>query len=161
VTHLRKTTKADVLNLLMTYVHTTSNTRAKFSTHLKSQSKSAKSDSSAGSALVEALKKRNVSFDDGALQNLIASKFDLQAVKDFASTAWKKAEHLSAEAKTELESMISGLAGTEAGTKSEEEATAKLRSGNVYIDEIHAFKAGLIPSKAAIPLEPLKAVARL
>jgi len=160
VTHLRKTTKADVLNLLMTYVHTTSNTRAKFSTHLKSQSKSAKSDSSAGSALVEALKKRNVSFDDGALQNLIASKFDLQAVKDFASTAWKKAEHLSAEAKTELESMISGLAGTE-GTKSEEEAAAKLRSGNVYIDEIHAFKAGLIPSKAAIPLEPLKAVARL
>lgn len=160
MTHLRKTTKADVLNLLMTYVHTTSNTRAKFSTHLKSQSKSAKSDSSAGSALVEALKKRNVSFDDGALQNLIASKFDLQAVKDFASTAWKKAEHLSAEAKTELESMISGLAGTE-GTKSEEEAAAKLRSGNVYIDEIHAFKAGLIPSKAAIPLEPLKAVARL
>lgn len=145
----------------MTYLHTSSPTRAKLSTHLKSQYKGIKFDVSAAASLVQAFTKHNVSVDNEALQKLMGSQPDLQAVKDFASAAVGKAEGLSREAKAELETMTEGLQGTAAGAKTEDELAAKLRPGNVYIEDIHAFKAGLIPSKAAVPLEPIKAVAKL
>lgn len=161
VSQLHNTTKADVLNLLMTYFHTSSPTRAKLSTHLRSQYKGIKFDASAAAPLVEAFTKHHVAVDNEVLQKLMMSKPDLQAVRDFATAAVINAEGLSMKAKIELEETIEGLQGTEAGVKSEEDKSAKLRPGNVFIEDIHAFKAGLTPSKAAMPLEPIKAVAKL
>lgn len=159
--NLRSTTKADVIDLLMTHIHTSSTTRAKFSTHLKSQYKGIKFDMQAAGSLVEAFTKHNINVDTAALQKLMGSQPDLQTVKDFATAAVSKAEGLGEAAKVELEAMIAGLKGSEAGVKSAEEQAVKLRPGNVYIQDIHAFKASLTPSSAAMPLEPLKAVAKL
>ena len=159
--NIRQTTKADVLNLLMTYIHTSSSTRAKLSVHLKSQYKGIKFDVSAATPLVEAFTKHNVTVDHEALQKLMESKPDLSAVKEFAMVAVSEGESLSVDAKRELETMIEGLKGTEAGVKSDEELAAKLRPGNVFIEDIHTFKAGLVVSQAAMPLEPIKSVAKL
>ena len=145
----------------MGYIHTSSPTRAKLSTHMRSQYQGIKFDASSAAPLVEAFNTHNVSVDNEALQKLMSSKPDLMAVKEFAAAAVSKAEGLSADARIELGTMIEGLKGSEAGIKTDEEKMATLRPGNVFIEDIHAFKADLIPSRAALPLEPLKSVARL
>ena len=145
----------------MTRVHTSSSTRVKLSTHLRSQYKGIKFDASAVIPLIEAFTKHNVAVDHEALRKLMESKPDLQAVKEFASIAVKSAVDLSVEVRTGLEAMITDLKGSQAGIKSDDESSASLRSQNVFIEDIHTFKAGLIPSKAASPLEPIKSVAKL
>jgi insulysin len=57
--------------------------------------------------------------------------------------------------------LIEGLQGKESGVKSEEERNAKVREGNVWIEDVQLFKAGLVPSKAAVPMEPIKQAAKL
>lgn len=141
----------------MTYIHTSSPTRAKLSTHMRSQHKGSKPDELTGAPLVEALTKHNVSFDIAALGELMGSQTALQAIADFFKAAINKAADLGAEAKFELETMVEGLKRGKSGA----ETGARLRPGNVYIEDIHAFKAELIPSKAAVPLEPLKSLAKL
>lgn len=67
------------------------------------------------------------------------------------------------EAKKELKVVIDGLKGTVAGEPNGDgvDAEVKLKEGNVYIEDLDRFKAGLIPSRAAMPVEPLSVLARL
>jgi insulysin len=155
------TTKSDVLDLLNNFIHTSSPTRSKLSVHLRSQYKGFKFDPSSATPLIEAFTKHSIPVDESALTALIGSSPDLEKVKEFATAAVEKTEELEAEGKREVLTLIAGLKGKEAGERTNEELEARVREGNVWIEDINLFKAGLTPSKAAMPLEPIKAVAKL
>jgi insulysin len=116
---------------------------------MKSQFKGAKFDPASAAAILEAFGKHGVQVDQAALTQLAATKPELKVVKDYANGLIDKAG-VSAEAITELKALIDGLEPAQAA-----DPEAKLREGNVVIDDIHAFKASLTPAKAAVPLEPL------
>jgi insulysin len=101
--------------------------------------------------------KNGIVVDQAAIGALLASKPDLQPVKDFAIKAVEASE-AEESVKSELKTMIEGLNGLEAEEKSGDE---KVRESNVFIDDIDRFKAGLIPSRAAMPVEPLALLAKL
>ena len=162
IKHLRQTSKADVLNLLNTYIHPSSATRSKLSTHMRSTNTggSIKFDVASAQPLIEAFTKHSIVVDQMALQKLMTSNPDLQAVKDFAKAGISAVKDLTEQVRKELEGVVEGLKGKEAAKK-EGEDEVKLREGNVYIEDIHKFKAELRPSRAALPLEPLGPVAKL
>jgi insulysin len=169
VADYKKTTKAQVLGVLMNHLHPSSPTRAKLSVHLKAHAKAGiKFDMESAQPLIEAFTKHTILVDQMALHGLMATQPDLDAVKAFAREAVKVTPGVSEEAKVELEATIEALKGKETapanganGDANANGEVAKLREGNVYIEDIHAFKAGLIPSKAPLPLEPLGPVAKL
>lgn len=156
---LRKTTKADVVNLLNDRILPGAPNRAKLSTHIKSQYSGVKFDPASAQPLMMAFMKHSVVVDQAALGQLMATGPDLDKVKGFAKAAVDKAENLSAEARTELQEMVAGLKGIE--VKQEANGEAKVGEGNVYIEDVLAFKAGLKASGVARPLEPIGDKARL
>lgn len=158
VINLKAVTKQDVIDLLMTRIHTSSPDRSKLSTHMRSQYKGIKFDLSSAQPLIESFTKHSIVVDQSALAKLMQSQPDLQAVKDFAKAAVSKADTLSEDARTEVEGVIEGLKGIEAVKAGEE---VKVRESNVFIEDIHAFKAGLLSSKAPTAIEPVKLSAKL
>ncbi|WVQ84726.1 hypothetical protein IAT38_006883 [Cryptococcus sp. DSM 104549] len=171
VSVLRKTTKQDVLNVLMTHIHTSSPTRAKLSIHLKSQYKGVKFDLASAGPLVENFTKAGVAVDPAAIQKLLSSNPDLESVKKFAVAAIDAAEDVADEVKAGLKAAVAELkgqeanaapvAGAEEGADAATEEPVQVRKGNVRIDNIHEFKAKLVPSKAPVPVEPLQLSAKL
>ncbi|KAL1412548.1 metalloprotease [Vanrija albida] len=153
VEHLKNVTKAEVLELFMTTVHPSSATRRKFSTHMVSQHKGdvVKFDVASGPAVLAAFGKHNVDVDQAAAGALLQTSPSLAAVKEFVNKAIDGAVGLSAEATTELRAVADNLKGVEPAATAE----VKLKDGNVEVKDISAFKAGLTPSKAALPVEPL------
>ncbi|WVQ84725.1 hypothetical protein IAT38_006882 [Cryptococcus sp. DSM 104549] len=159
---LRKTTKQNVLNILMTYIHTSSPTRAKLSIYLKSQYKGVKFDPESSGPLVEHLTKAGVTVDPAAMQELLSSNPDLESVKKFAVAAIDVAGGVADEVKAGLKATVAELKGQEASSApaagdadAAVEAAVQVRKKNVWIDNIHEFKAKLVPSKAPVPVEPL------
>lgn len=150
VAELKKITKADLLEFTMKWVHPSSPSRRKLSVHMRSQFKGAKFDPASAEPIIAAFTQHGVAVDQAALSALVESKPELAAVKEFAQSAVEKTEGLSSEVISELKTLIDGLQPL-----SEPATEAKLRDGNVIIEDIHAFKAGLTPAKAAVPLEPL------
>ena len=146
----------------MTHIHPSSPTRAKLSTHLKSQYSGTKFDLDSATPLVEAFTKHAVVVDQAGLQGLMASQPDLDAVKTFAKKAIEATTNLAEEAKAELAKVVAGLKGKQVNANGANGANGEVegqREGkNVYIKDIHTFKAGLLPSRAPIPLEPLSVV---
>ena len=156
----------EVLDVLMKYIHPSSPTRAKLSVHLKAQAQAAggvKFDIESAQPLIAAFTQHTIVVDQAALQGLMMSQPDLDAVKAFARQAVAATPGVTDDAKKELETMIDALKGKEPAPANGDVngAPAELRKGNVYIEDIHAFKAGLIPSQAALPIEPLGPVAKL
>ena len=145
----------------MTRIHPSSSTRSKLSTHLRSQYKGIKFDPSSAAPLVESFTKHGIAIDPAALQGLMATQPDLAKVKEFANSAVSASPNLTGEAKAELATVIDGLRGKGSDEKSAEKLSARVRPGNVWIEDIHSFKAGLIPSKAAVPMEPIRALVKL
>lgn len=107
-----------------------------------------------------AFMKHSVVVDQAALGQLMATGPDLEKVKGFSKSAVDKAEHLDADAKKELYSMVEGLKGIEVKPE-QANGAAKLGEENVYIEDVVAFKAGLKASGVARPLEPISDKARL
>ncbi|WVO15036.1 hypothetical protein L204_102679 [Cryptococcus depauperatus] len=160
VAELRKTTKGDILDVLMTYIHTSSPTRAKFSLHLKSQYKGTKFDTASAAPLIESLSNAGIVIQHEAIQTLMSSNPTLSQVKTFATATIDGATDISDSVKTDLKLAVEQLKGIEAGPGLEPGSgpspeEAKLRSSNIWIDNIYDFKARLLPSKAATPVEPL------
>lgn len=91
----------------------------------------------------------------------MTSKPSLEAVQDFARKAIDATAGLVDEAKKELENVIAEMKGTNSENTAEIDARAKVRESNVVVEDLNVFKAGLIPSKAAMPLEPLTVAAKL
>jgi insulysin len=146
-----------VIKLFMDRIHPSSETRSKLSTHLVSTYSGVKFDVAAAEPLMGEFIKHGVPVDQTAIGQLLASKPDLKQVKDFALDLISKAP-LGDEIKETLKTMIGGLKGTEAKAESGE---VSVRASNIYIDDIDKFKAGLTPSKAASPVEPLTVSAKL
>jgi len=159
VASLRSTTKSDVLDLFMKHIHPSSETRSKLSTHLVSTYSGVKFDMAAAEPLMGQFIQHGVPVDQAAIGELLASKPDLQQVKDFALGLIEQAP-LGDDVKSELKTMIGGLKGTEADADADAGAVS-VRSSNVYIEDIDKFKAGLPPSKAASPVEPLVVSSKL
>ena len=111
--------------------------------------------------LIEAFGTHGIAVDHAQVQQLLASSPALKDVKAFAESAITQAVAggLSDDGKKELEVLVGGLTEKEGGIK--RDGSVELRDGNVFIEDIHAFKAGLIPSRAAYPVEPLRAEAKL
>ena len=158
VEELKKITKKDVLDMYMERIHYSSPVRSKLSTHMKSQYKGIKFDLESARPLMEQFAKHSIIVDPASLGKLLSSQPDLQTVKDFANNLVKSAE-LSPEAREELSGVVDSLKGKEGGGG--DDADVRLSEGNVFIEDIHAFKAGLIPSKAARPVQPLGSLAKL
>lgn len=166
IAQLDATTKDDVLAFFLDKIHYSSPTRSKLSTHLVSTYTGVKFDPAAAQPLMMAFMQHGVPVDQAAIGTLLASKPDLQQVKDFALAAIDQAAALASEAKEQLKAMVNGLSGTEstatANANGETASTGvNIRPSNIYIDDIDAFKAGLVPSKAAMPVAPLAALAKL
>ncbi|WWD20389.1 hypothetical protein CI109_104865 [Kwoniella shandongensis] len=161
VAELRKTTKQDILNVLMTYIHPSSPKRSKLSVQLKSQYSGIKFDSAAAQPLVESFVKAGITVDQAAIQKLLSSNPDLEAVKSFAVGVIDAAENVSEEVKKGLKETVDGLKGIASGEGAGQGEEVKVKEGNVFIEDIHAFKAGLRPGKAAVPAEPLQVLAKL
>ena len=162
VAQLKATTKADVLAFFLDKIHPSSTTRSKLSTHLVSTYSGVKFDMAAAQPLMGEFMKYGVPIDQSAIGALLASKPDLQQVKDFAIGAIDKSP-LGDGIKTQLKSMIEGLKGTSSNDDADAKTSegVKIRESNVYIEDIDAFKAGLVPSKAAMPVAPLSELAKL
>jgi insulysin len=158
VINLKAVTKQDVIDLLMSRIHTSSTTRSKLSTHMRSQYTGIKFDSTSAQPLIESFTKHTIVVDQAALGKLMQSQPDLQTVKDFAKAAVAKADGLSEESRKEVEGVIEGLKGIEAVKAG---GDVKLRESNVFIEDIHAFKAGLLSSKAPVAVEPVGISAKL
>ncbi|BEI82680.1 hypothetical protein CcaverHIS002_0305480 [Cutaneotrichosporon cavernicola] len=165
IAQLRKTTKQDVLDMYLSAIDPSSSTRSKLSVHLRSQVKpgsKATLDPAAAQALLAAFGKHGVTVDQAAVGALLATKPAPEELQTFANKA-VEAANVSEEAKTELDGLIVALAAQPNGTGSvsgTEEAEPQLSAGNVYISDVHQFKALMTPNKAAVPLEPL-AVSKL
>lgn len=157
---MKATTKADVLALFLDKIHPSSPNRSKLSTHLVSTYSGVKFDMAAAQPLMGEFTKHGVPIDQSAIGALLASKPDLQQVKDFAIGAIDKAP-LGDEIKSQLKTTIEGLKGTSANGDAAPTDGVSIRESNVYIEDIDAFKAGLIPSKAAMPVAPLTELAKL
>lgn len=153
IRELKAVTKAQVLDFFMTKVHPASSTRSKLSIHMASQAKAkgTKFDPASAAAIMAGFAKHGVAVDQAGLGALAATNPELKAVQEYGRKLVAEAD-LAPEAAAELNTLIDGL---EAATPNPADAEATLREGNVLIKDINAFKAGLTPSKAAVPLEPL------
>ncbi|WVR07976.1 hypothetical protein IAU60_005019 [Kwoniella sp. DSM 27419] len=167
VAALRKLTKEDILSLLKEYIVTSSPTRSKVSVHLKSQmsgNKALKFDLASAGSLVENFAKAGIAVDQSAVQQLLSTGPSLETVKKFAVGVIDAAETVADEVKQQLKAVVASLQGAPEATpavEGQEPAEQGVRKSNIYVEDLIAFKAGLIPSKAAFPVEPLKTLAKL
>ena len=153
--YLKKVTRNDVINLISTYIQTSSPSRAKLSTHLRSTAQSddtPRFDPESAGPLVSAFTTHGLAVDPTQIQELMSSNPFLSDVKSFAIGAIDNAT-VDEAGRTELRAAVDQLKAKDKPVTNGDEVT--LRDVNVVIDDIHKFKAGLIPSRAPIPLEPL------
>ncbi|KLT45842.1 hypothetical protein CC85DRAFT_239827 [Cutaneotrichosporon oleaginosum] len=160
IAFLRKTTKQEVLDLYLSAIDPASSARRKLSVHLRSQVKpgsKASLNPDAVLVLLNAFQNHGVPVDQAAVGALMESKPAPEQLQALATKAVAAAS-VSEEAKAELDGLIAALTAKPSGDNSAngaEEPEPQLAPGNIYIDDIHRFRAQLIPSKAAVPLEPL------
>ncbi|WVQ66403.1 uncharacterized protein L199_004583 [Kwoniella botswanensis] len=151
---LKTITKSDILSLYSKHITTNSNDRSKLSVHLKSQYKGIKFDASSAGPLIENFMKAGITVDQSSIAQLLATNPTLEVVKQFAIGVIDNASNVDDEAKKTLKGVVDNLKGSE--DKQVEGQEEGVRESNVYIKDILQFKAGLIPSKAAVPVEPIK-----
>lgn len=150
--NLRAITKQDILDLYTANIQTTSAQRAKLSVHMRSQYKGVKFDAASAAPLIGAFTENKVAVDAVAFAELMQKAPTLEEVKAFAKAALAQAEGVETGKRAELESMIDALEGSSEVNAAD---SAELRSSNVFIKDINEFKATLLPSKGALPVEPL------
>lgn len=98
---------------------------------------------------------KQVPVDQEALAALLATSPGLPEIQKFARDCLSQVTHLSEEDKQVLTKQVDDLDTVKVA---EGEKDAKLREGNVVIDDIIQFKAGLRPSKAANPVQKFPVV---
>lgn len=159
---MRKTTKADVIQLLQDRILPGAPHRAKLSTHIKSQYTGVKFDPASAQPLMMAFMQHGVVVDQAALGQLMATGPDLDKVKAFAKAAVDGAANLAAEAKQALHSMVDALKGIEVAAEAEANGNGGEKGNeNTYIEDVVAFKSGLKASGVPRPLEAIGDKARL
>ncbi|KAJ9094236.1 hypothetical protein QFC21_006062 [Naganishia friedmannii] len=161
VEQIKSTTKQEIIDLFMTHIHPSSTTRAKLSIHMDSQAPppadatAAFDPTTAATSLVEALAAKSVTLPEDKLTLLLESEPapGPEEIRAFAREYLSAATELPEEDRTSLEELIAAVGEADVDPKKVQEA--RVRSSNVVIEDIIAFKAGLLCSAAARPLEKL------
>ena len=162
VEQIKNTTKQEIIDLFMTHIHPSSPTRAKLSIHMDSQAPPpadatiAFDPTTAATSLVEALAAKSVTLPEDKLTLLLESDPapGPEEIRAFAREYVNAATtELSEADRTALEELIAAVGEADVDPKKVQEA--RVRSSNVVIEDIIAFKAGLLCSAAARPLEKL------
>jgi insulysin len=147
VEQIKQTTKQEIINVFMRYIHPSSTTRRKLSIHMDSQVKPAEDPTTRAKKLMEALVGKDVVVPEDELKALLATNPDVPAVQAFARECITKSsvnEDLPA-----LDALVSALA------EPSKETTATVRESNVFVEDIVGWKASLQASAAARPVEAL------
>jgi len=139
----------------MSRVHYSSPIRKKLSIHMRSTYKGVKFDPARATPVIQAFMGKQVPVNQEDLAVLLAASPGLPEIQKFARECLSQATHLSEEDKQALSKQVDDLDTVKVA---EGEKDAKLREGNVIIDDIIQFKAGLRPSKAANPVQKFSVV---
>ncbi|SJX63498.1 related to STE23-Metalloprotease involved in a-factor processing [Sporisorium reilianum f. sp. reilianum] len=168
------TTKEQVMDLFMKYIHPSSATRSKLSMHLNSTaSPSLRFSAKAVDALEQAVNAQGLAVPKEAFDALRAQQPAIEAVKDMASQAMAQSPvPLPAEAVKQMLELVDGLAvqfpftdasaASAAAAPAADAAAVKVESAIKPQDvtDATAFKAQLNPSKAAVPARSFDELAK-
>lgn len=137
---LEQTSKQDVIDLFMTYLHPSSSTRKKLSVHLGSQYQGVKFDPQRAMPMIQAFFMKGIPVSQEKFMMLMASQPRVSEIQAFARECLADAPGLTSEDRTALEAMIDDLGNMAAVG---EDSAVSLRETNKPITDIAAFKAGL------------------
>lgn len=147
---LEKATKEEVVEIFMRHIHPSSETRRKLSIHLCSQVQGPKFDPASAMPIIQKLGEKGVPIPQEQVVQLMASNPGLEQVQGFAKQVLSQVP-LSEADKTEILGMVAALGVAE-------EKEVPIRAGNVFINDIVEWKAGLNLGAAARPRRELKVV---
>jgi hypothetical protein len=122
---------------------------------MRSTYKGVKFDPARAGPLVEAFMIKQVPVDQAAVGALLASSPGVADIQKFARDCLAQADHLSEEDRHALDKQVADLDTVNANVSDKD---AKLREGNVVIDNIVEFKATLLPSKAPVAMKKFNVV---
>lgn len=145
---IKQTTKQEVIDVFMRYIHPSSTTRRKLSIHMDSQVKPADDLMTRATKLMETLVAKDVVVNEEELKALLATKPEVSAVQAFAKECIAKSS-TKEEDRPSLDALVDALA------EPSKETTARVRESNVFVEDIVAWKASLQASAAARPVEAL------
>lgn len=166
---INKTTKAEVVELFLKYIHPSSATRSKLSVHLNSTaSPSLRFSAKAVDALEQAVNAQGLPVPKEAFDALRTQQPAIETVKDMASEAMaQNPTPLPAEAVKQMLQLVDGLAAQFPFTDSSAEGAKEIQSVKVEsaikpeeVTDATALKAQLRPSKANVPVRSLDELAQ-
>jgi insulysin len=147
--------KQDIIDLFMSRIHYNSPIRKKLSIHMRSTYQGVKFDPARATPIIQAFTAKQVPVSQEDMGALLATLPGLPEIQKFARDCLAQATHLSEEDKVALDKQVADLDTAKAAPGEKE---AKLREGNVVIDDIVQFKAGLRPSRAPVPVRKFSVV---
>lgn len=166
---IAKTTKEEVVDLFMKYIHPSSTSRSKLSVHLNSTAApSLRFSSKAVDALEQAVNAQGLPVPKEAFDALRAQQPAIETVKDMASGAMAQSPTpLPAEAVKQMLGLVDSLAAQfpytdGAAVEKKLEQVKKVESA-IPAEEVKdatSFKARLNPSKAAVPVRSFAELAK-
>ncbi|KAJ9114089.1 hypothetical protein QFC22_005909 [Naganishia vaughanmartiniae] len=141
---LSTTTKQDIIDLFMKFIHPSSSSRTKLSIHLDSQYKGVKFDPQQAMPMIQAFMMNQVPVSQQKLFALMSTQPGVAEMQAFARACLSGASALPAHNRVGLEAMIDGLVGMVETS----DAIATLKGTNKIITDLAAFKDKLQSSKA-------------
>jgi insulysin len=148
---LKQTSKAEVTELFMKYIHPSSTSRKKLSVHLDSQYQGVKFDPQRAMPMIQAFLMKDIPVSQQKFFALMASQPGLPEIQGFARECLAEATTLSQTDRVDLETMVTALGGMVSGEG--EDGGAKVRDTNKVITDIRVFKSSLELSSLPRTLE--------
>ncbi|KAJ9093848.1 hypothetical protein QFC21_006221 [Naganishia friedmannii] len=136
---LRSTTKQDIINLFMKFIHPSSSSRTKLSIHLDTQYKGVKFDPQQAMPMIQAFMMNQVPVSQQKLFALMSTQPGVAEMQAFARECLAEASGLPEQNRTALTAMIDGLGGMVETT----DVSATIKGSNTIITDIASFKAKL------------------
>lgn len=106
---LEQTSKQDVIDLFMTYLHPSSPARKKLSVHLNSQYQGVKFDPQRAMPMIQAFFMKGIPVSQEKFMALMASQPGVSDIQAFARDCLADAPALSPQDRTALEGMVNDL----------------------------------------------------
>lgn len=151
-TILKTINKQQVIDLFLHKIHHESPSRSKLSIQFQSQYSGVKFDTAKAMPLVQAFMGKNVEVSTEDLQQLLASSPTLDQVQQFARKCLDAASHLSESERKELDDGVVALGEATSSDEAGQSQEVTVRTSNKQITDVEAFKASLVPSRAAAPV---------
>ncbi|EST05004.1 Peptidase M16, N-terminal [Kalmanozyma brasiliensis GHG001] len=168
VAAITKTTKAEVVDLFMKFIHPSSATRSKLSVHLNSTASPAlRFSAKAVDALEQAVNAQGLTVPKEAFDTLRTQQPAIESVKDLASQVMaQNPTPLPAEAVKQMLQLVDSLASQfpftddSAAAAPAPQAVVESAIKPQEVTDATAFKAQLNPSKAAMPVKSFDELAK-